>query len=288
VAYLDDNPPAVTQFRRTRRAAVTGAIVVHTAENSTDTTLPDGGAEAVARFISTRSNPGSYHSVVDSDSVVEVGRYVWEMFHEGTGGNRWSLGLSFACQASQWTRLPDRWVNAAIGLGALEAATMAAWVKETVGVTVPARRITPAQYRSGQPGFLSHAELDPGRRSDPGLAFPWTQFLERFAQYTGGTLHVADWCVPGNRQSVIEGSQRLLRDEGFYSGPIDADWYTGSAGALTALNNDRKQAVRERDQAVDALDDAVAARDQAVDQRDAIQASLDAANATIARSNKRS
>lgn len=282
MAYLDDNPPAVSQFRRTRRAAVTGAIVVHTAENSTDTTLPDGGAEAVARFISRRSTPGSYHSVVDSDSVVDVGRYEWEMFHEGTGGNRWSLGLSFACQAAQWTRLPDRWVDSAIRNGALEAAMMAAWVKQTVGVTVPARRITPAQYRAGQPGFISHAELDPGRRSDPGASFPWNTFLERFAQYAGGTPPVADWCVPGNRQSVIEGSQRLLRDEGFYSGPIDADWYTGSAGALVALNNDRKQTGRERDEAFTERDQAVAARDQAIGERDAAQSSLEEANATIA------
>ncbi|MEM8922396.1 MAG: hypothetical protein AAGD35_02765 [Actinomycetota bacterium] len=268
MAYLDDNPPAVTQFRSVRRAAVTGAIVVHTAENITDTTLPDSGAEAVARFISRRREPGSYHSVVDSDSVVDVGRYEWEMFHEGTGGNRWSLGLSFACQASQWTRLSDRWVTNAIRNGALEAAMMADWVKRTVGVTVPARRITPAQYRAGQPGFISHAELDPGRRSDPGVSFPWNDFLTQFANYAGGAPPVADWCVPGNRQSVIEGSQRLLADEGFYSGPIDADWYLGSSGALVALNNDRKQAAQERD--------------EFLDQRDALQAEVDQANSALA------
>lgn len=236
----------------------------------------------MARFIATRNTAGSYHSVVDSDSVVDVGRYEWEMFHEGTGGNRWSLGLSFACRAAEWPNLPDRWVDSAIRNGALEAAMMAAWVKQTVGVTVPARRITPAQYRSGQPGFISHAELDPGRRSDPGAAFPWNTFLERFAQYAGGTPPVADWCVPGNRKSVIEGSQRLLRDEGFYSGPIDADWYLGSSGALVALNNDRQQARRERDEALTGRDQAVAARDQAISERDAAQASLADANATIA------
>ncbi len=269
MAYLDDNPPARTQFRRTRRAAVTGAIVVHTAENSTDTTLPDGGAEAVARFISTRTDAaGSYHSVVDSDSVVDVGRYEWEMFHEGTGGNRWSLGLSFACRASQWSTLPDRWVTDAIRNGGLEAATMAAWVEETVGVTVPARRISPAEYRAGAPGFISHGELDPGRRSDPGADFPWSMFLDRFAQYAGGEPPVDEWCVPGNRRPVIEDSQRLLANEGFYSGPIDADWYVGSSGALLALNNNRTLAVSERD--------------AAIEQRDEMQAALDTANETIA------
>jgi hypothetical protein len=288
--YLEDHPPARTQYRAPRRAAATGAIVLHTAENSTDLTLPDGGAEAVARFIATRTDAaGSYHTVVDSDSIIDVGRYEWEMFHEGTGGNRWSLGLSFACQAAQWPNLPESWVGPAIQNGAVEAATMAAWVKATVGVTVPARRISPAQYRNGEPGFIGHADLDPGRRSDPGAWFPWDRFLEQYALYAGGDLPMADWCVPGNRKAVIEDSQRLLADEGLYTGPIDADWYTGSSTALVALRDDRNQARTERDDAVTARDAAMAerdtaaaARDAAMAERDAVQASLDEANATLA------
>lgn len=273
--FLEDNPPARTQFRRTRRAPVTGAIVVHTAENTTDTTLPDGGAEAVARFISTRRDAaGSYHTVVDSDSIVDVGRYEWEMFHEGTGGNRFSLGLSFACQASQWPTLPNRWVDGALKNGGLEAATMAAWVKSTRGIDVPARRITAAQYRAGQPGFIGHGDLDPGRRSDPGAQFPWSKFFERYVEYAGGEVPVADHCVPGNRKAVIENSQRLLADEGFYTGGIDADWFNGSSNALIALNDDRKAAIAARDSSQSEIDDLRS-------ERDALQASLDGANSTI-------
>ena len=179
--YLELNPPARSQFRTTRRAAVTGAIVLHTAENDPDLTLPDGGAEAVARFIARRTDAaGSYHSIADSDSIVQLGRYEWEMFHEGTGGNRWSLGLSFACHAGQWATMPDWWVDGALSNGAMEAARMARWVKAQVGIDIPAKRITAAQYRSGEPGFTTHAELDPKRRWDPGFDFPFDRFLERF------------------------------------------------------------------------------------------------------------
>lgn len=180
--FLEDNPPARRQFRTPRRATVSGAIVLHTAENNTDTALPDGGAEAVASFIARRTDaPGSYHSIVDADSIVRIGKYEWEMFHEGTGGNRWSLGLSFACQASQWPTLPEAWFTGALANGAREAANMAQWVHSTVGVTIPAARITVEEYRASRAGFIGHRDLDPGRRSDPGSEFPWDEFLAAFA-----------------------------------------------------------------------------------------------------------
>ncbi|MEM7342457.1 MAG: N-acetylmuramoyl-L-alanine amidase [Actinomycetota bacterium] len=183
--WIERNPnPHARQYTRPRRATPTGAIVIHTAENTTDITLPDGGAEAVASYISRRTTPGSYHSIVDSDSHVRVVPYEWEAWHEGTGGNRWSLGLSFACRADQWPTLPPHWIPAAIHQGAAEAARMNQWLHTTHQVTVPARRITAAQYRNGQPGFISHAELDPRRRSDPGEAFPWGTFLNTYAAMT--------------------------------------------------------------------------------------------------------
>jgi len=197
--YLEDHRPARKQFRQQRRAAVTGAIVIHTAENNTDTDLPDGGAEAVARFVARRSDAaGSYHSVVDADSVVRLGRYEWEMFHDGTGGNRWSLGLSFACRASQWPNLPSEWTEAALRNGAAEAARMARWVKGTVGVDVPAERMSSAQYRSTEPGFVGHGDIDPGRRSDPGVRFPWEQFLALYDAEMGSDLSAPTDAVPSS------------------------------------------------------------------------------------------
>lgn len=226
---MEDHPPARSQYRNPRRAAVTGAIVAHTAEFSADTTLPDGGAEAVAAFISKRTDAaGSYHSVIDSDTIVRVGRYEWEMFHEGTGGNRWSLGLSFAVRAAQWPTLPAGWVDDVLRLGAVEAASMARWVKSTVGVVVPARHITAAEYRAGRPGFIGHGELDPTRRTDPGSAFPWGRFLELFADQMEGGAVVAD-------AEVSEWQRWLLSRRGVHPASLVVDGDFGPATLATSV-----------------------------------------------------
>lgn len=240
--YLEDNPPVRSQFRRRRRAKPTGAIVVHTGENATDLTLPDGGAEAVARFISRRTDgPGSYHSIVDSDSRVRLGRFEWEMFHEGTGGNRWSLGLSFACRARQWEQLRAiGWADGAMEWGAVAAAEMIEWLKSEHGITVPLKRISPSEYRSGRPGFVGHGELDPGRRSDPGADFPWDWFLLSIRERLGGGDYSNQ---KPSREDLVRDLQRLLLSLGAqnlgHTGPerngVDGDPGAGTIGDTMTL-----------------------------------------------------
>jgi len=180
MAWLDDNPPARSQFRTGRRSAVTGAIVIHTAENLADEVGPDTGAENVANFIKNRSTAGSYHVLVDSDSAVRMVEFTNEAFHVRGGGNAWSLGLSFATQASKWAQLQPDWAPRAVIRAGFEAARMAEWVRATTGIVVPAKRITLAQFNAGVPGFISHAMVDPDRRTDPGPLFSWEAFLNEF------------------------------------------------------------------------------------------------------------
>jgi hypothetical protein len=173
--------PNLAQHRKPRRDEPSGVIVVHSAENTQDLVLPDAGAEGVASFISNRTDPGSYHRIADSDSVVAVMPFEWEAWHDGTGTNPHSIGISGAFRSGEWASIPQAWRDACVGNLALAAAEAAAWVQSMRGIDVPARRITVEQARARVPGFISHAELDPGRRTDPGASFPWDQFLAAYA-----------------------------------------------------------------------------------------------------------
>jgi hypothetical protein len=180
VAYLDDHPPARTQFRR-RYATPTGLIVVHTAESVLDAIGEDTGAEGVADFIRRRADPGSYHRLVDSDSIVALVRFEMAAYGDGTGSNEFAIHLSFACRAADWPGMDPARREAFLVNGARAAREAAAWLREHHSTDVPARRVTRTQSDQGAAGFISHGERDPDRRTDPGPGFPWDRFLHLYA-----------------------------------------------------------------------------------------------------------
>lgn len=184
MAWLDDHPPDTPQFRRPRREAPSGVCVVHTAENIPDFIGIDAGAEGVANFIRTRDNPGSYHDLADSDSCINLVDYDCEAFHDGTGSNRHSYGVSIATRAAVWPNTPITWRDGAIQQAAAAASRYAHWLRGRRGIVIPARRINRTQSEARTPGFISHAERDPARRTDPGASFPWNLFLAEYARLT--------------------------------------------------------------------------------------------------------
>ena len=184
--FLVKHQPLTPQFRRSRRAEVSGAIVVHVSDGPPDLILPDAGAEGVASWIAQRPGPGSYHTMVDSDSIIHLVPFQWEAYGEATGGNRWALHLSIACRADGWADYPPEWVDSAIRNAAAAAWEMSKYVHSITGEYVPERRITSAEYRAGVPGFISHARVDPGRRTDPGRNFPWEMFFRYYRQASQG------------------------------------------------------------------------------------------------------
>jgi hypothetical protein len=185
MAYLYENPNRHAPVRANGkrfwgypgRTSAVRLIGVHTAESLPDFTPPDTGAENVARYLSTTDRTASYHLIVDSDShVVCLPDEATAFGARGYNANTWHI--SFATQAHRWgTGKPDWWTLAVLNRAAEQAALRAKkW-------GIPIQRITKAQADAGQKGFIDHGRLDPGRRSDPGANFPWTQFLDMVTQY---------------------------------------------------------------------------------------------------------
>lgn len=184
--YLREHPnPHARQYTSPRKAEPSGVIAVHTAENTPDYIAFDGGAEAVARFISTRTDPGSYHSLCDSDSIVRLVRYQDSAWHDGTGTNPHSFGVSGATRADVWPLAPKAWRDGCIDNMARASADYAKWIHAEYGVVIPPVRILASQARARVPGFVDHARLDPGRRTDPGDEYPWDQFFTRYEAHMG-------------------------------------------------------------------------------------------------------
>jgi hypothetical protein len=184
-AYLITNPPRVRQFRD-RGTTPSGVIVVHTAESTPDWVGPDAGAENVARFIADRSDYGSYHDLCDSDSIVNLVPYDMQAYGDGTGSNPHAYHVSAATQAAKWNQTSKEWRDGTVRNMARAAARYARWLEAEHGIKIPASRITRAGSEKRIPGFISHGERDPGRRSDPGADFPWQQFLTYYAEFSNG------------------------------------------------------------------------------------------------------
>jgi hypothetical protein len=251
--FLESHPPKRRQFYKQRHDEPTGAICLHTGENKPTLKLPETSAESLASFIANRTDsPGSYHSACDRDSTVHIGHYGWEMFGEGTGGNAWALHLSFACQAAKWETYPKEWVDGALNQAVAESIRMAKWLKANKHNIPQPIKITKSQYFQGHSGFVLHRELDPARRSDPGDYFVnhlYDRFIEQYKQAL-----IAEGLIPGmpkpkpfelppEQKEYLANIQLVLKNEGFYNGPIHAQADLAVRDAVHALKNDRAKII---------------------------------------------
>lgn len=178
--YLEQNPPAKTQFRA-RRSTVRPVIVVHTAETAGTASSPDPRAENTASFISRRTTFGSYHLIGDTDSIIQLVQFKNAAFQDGTGSNEWAIGISVAMKAADWPFLSVASRERHVATAAQMAAMAANWFRSQ-GVGIPVA-ILLTKEQSDQPsasGFISHARRDPSRRSDPGADFPWADFFSEY------------------------------------------------------------------------------------------------------------
>lgn len=181
MSWLDDNPPARPQFRTGRREPIRPVIVVHTAESGTDLEGADEKAENVAEFIRTRDEAGSYHLLGDADGFIDLIDMANEAFHDGSGSNPWSIGISLAMNAKDWPDLTpqrrDEFVHTAARMAVYAARRLEGW---QIAPPRP-RRLTKADSEAlTASGFIGHGDRQ-DNRTDPGEFFPWSEF---FAEYT--------------------------------------------------------------------------------------------------------
>ena len=165
MAWLNDNPPARSQFRSPRRDDIR-CVVVHTSEQPPDLDGEDTGTLGLAGFIKRRSSAGSYHQIVDSDSTLQLVEDEDEAYGARYGWNRWSLHISHCTKAALWNDMPLSYVQS---LMQNSAAIVADWCEK---YKIPVSLITKADGESGKKGIISHARVDPTRRTDPGWSIP--------------------------------------------------------------------------------------------------------------------
>lgn len=177
--YLEQNPPNRPQFRVGRRdPGIRPVITVHTTESRL------APAANVAKFIANRDTPGSYHLVGDPAQIIQLVRFENEAFHDGTGSNRWSIGIALAMDANEWETLPKDSPRrrGLINVAAHMALDAAQWLtRQGLQPPAPIHLEKRASELTTATGFISHARRDPTRRSDPGEHFPWTEFLDTYA-----------------------------------------------------------------------------------------------------------
>lgn len=177
--FLLDNPnPYTPQWvypRRGSRGKLTGTCIVHTAENMIDLIGPDSAAEDVANFIRRRADYGCYHTLVDSDSIMELVPYEYETWQDSETNN-WAVGISAAVRADGWNTIPlARRLKIYRNL-AWAAADFVKYMRDAYNIRVPFKRISGAQARAGMPGFCAHGDSGIAR-TDPGVQFDWTLFF---------------------------------------------------------------------------------------------------------------
>lgn len=205
-----------------RRGKKPTCVVIHTAETRNllgrGQPAPNGDdtAERVARYGATTKRRVSWHVTTDADSVVWCLPPDFRAWHAGKA-NDVGLGIEIACRADVWPTAPTSWVANVLETTA-DAAAIYCRRYGIAPVRIPAS-VALAGLRTG---FVGHGDLDPKRRSDPGVAFPWPDFLARVAakinqpqvaENVGDTLTTADG-TPVLTAHEIRAVRALIASEG--------------------------------------------------------------------------
>jgi hypothetical protein len=190
--YLLDNPnPHGPHYYTTRRGKVKAYVLHITAGLEDQDTIGDHSAENTARYAATTDRPVSWHVGSDADSAFRLLPASYTAF-QVKGYNSSTYGHEISKKHTDWNAMSPEWVEKTL----TQAASVAGPEAKALGI--PFRKATKAELdhaiaTDGPPvGFIYHWELDPDRRSDPGLhrgadTFPMTRFLDKCKAAVGGT-----------------------------------------------------------------------------------------------------
>lgn len=215
--YLLNNPNPNGAFYSRTRSRPLRAIMMHITAGLQDFSPPDPTAELVSRYASTTTRRVSWHASVDSDSIVELLPSSYDAWHVRTYHDD-CYGIEICKTTTDWRpgpNAPEPWRTRILA----NAANIAGDVAEEFDI--PIRKITASQFFAGAKGFISHAELDPSRRTDPGWigraptgtdTFPWNLFFRMIRQEDFNVL---------TRKSQIRRCQKYLTNLGYSPGEAD-------------------------------------------------------------------
>ncbi len=217
-ALLDRPNPNGPHFYTSRRGSLV-AFVQHITAGGQDFGMEgaDPSAENVARYAQTTDRAVSWHDSVDSDTIIELLPFTYTAF-QCRGYNSRTAGQEISKKDTDWRTAPKEWVERTLRNSAK------AWAPKVKKYGMPLRHATRADVdRSiagdGRPvGFVGHHQLDPERRSDPGLTggvdtFPWARLFDYIRQELAdyGTV---DMRLPvlglGSKGRIVGHVQRAL------------------------------------------------------------------------------
>ena len=206
MTYLLSRPVSHGPKWYTSRRRPILAIVEHVTAGLEDLDATDDqSAERTAAYAANTERQVSWHQGTDADSNLILLPDSYTAFHV-SGYNSCTLGREISKRHTDWRTMPRHWVQATLGNA---APADAAWCRAH---NIPVRKATRRELdeaiahwqRTGEVrpvGFISHAELDPSRRSDPGFVrstdtFPWHSYLELVAHHLHGTIPEEDDVQP--------------------------------------------------------------------------------------------
>lgn len=193
-ALLDRPNPTGPNFYTTRRNKLLGYLLHITAGLEDLDATDDQSAEGVVRYAQSTTRDVSWHVSSDTDSTIELLPPGYTAWH-ASAYNSTTYGHEMSKLNTDWRRMSSTWISRTLDQAAKHAAKICA------AHGIPVRKATKAELDAaiaagarGKPvGFLSHYEVDPGRRDDPGRlpgtrtdTFPWSAFLDRVRHYQAG------------------------------------------------------------------------------------------------------